>query len=130
MLVALIGLQFLAGLGVLLLMLVFAFFRRMRRNPAYRIGVIFGMSALLVSLAMTLVSIARKTDTAPFSPWFWQASLPSAWLGGPSETTLWEISLWALVILSNMGLYGGIGFAVGLVWSWIGPKTVNSFRSE
>lgn len=130
MVIALIGLQFLVGLGVLLLMLVFAFFQRMRRNSAYRIGAMFGMFALLMSAALTVAAIAKNTDAVSFSPWFWQASVPSAWLGRPSGSTSWEILLWGLVILSNMGTYSGIGFAVALVWTWIGAKTVNSSRSE
>jgi len=130
MLIALIGLQFLVGLAVLLLMLVLALLRRIRRNPPYRIGVMFGTFALLSSLALTAVAYARNTDAASFSPWFGPASVPSAWLGRRSDSTLGEILLWGWVTVNNMGLHSGIGLAVGLVWTWIGPKTVNSSWSE
>lgn len=125
MLTGLVGLSVLLGLGVFPLMLVFLFSRRLRRSPVWKVGVVFGILGLVIPLADRVIGIDKASDR-----WFWPTSVPFVWLGDPSDSLWQKILLLGIAMLSNIGFYGGIGFAVGLVWSWIGPKTANPPRSD
>jgi hypothetical protein len=84
---------------------------RVRKTVAW-----FSLTGLLVCVAFLMKYAVTGTDVSSQSIWVWPASFLLVALDPPDTATIPQaLMLCGVTILSNVGLYGSIGLAVGSV---------------
>jgi len=82
---------------------------RVRKTVAW-----FSLTGLLVCLAFVMKYAVTGTETISQSIWVWPASTILVALDPPGSATIPQaLMIYGVTILSNVGLYGSIGLAVG-----------------
>ena len=108
------------GLVTLYVVFTYLILGRGRQNCARRTLVVFGSLGLLIAAGIGLTAVG-SWGAPDWVYYLW----PTAFVLGAGEygDPLWYVVLvFSVAILSNVGLYGGLGFFVGWVWSRIRAK--------
>ena len=108
------------GIFIVVWMFSYALLRRGRQKIGRSALVVFGSVGLLIPSVIGLASLGNRVPP-DFVYYFW----PTAFVLGAGEygDPRWYVVLvFSVAILSNVGLYGGVGFVVGWVWSRIRAK--------
>jgi len=101
-------------------MLTYAFLGRGRKSRLRATVVIFGTAGFVIPAVIGAVSLTNRVVADPYL-YAW----PTSFLLGAGENgdPVWYIVLvFGAAILSNVGLYGSVGFVLGGAWNWIRPK--------
>jgi hypothetical protein len=90
-----------------------------RRYPLSRVRKVvawFSVSGLLVCVAFLMQHAVIGADVSSRSIWVWPASFLLVALDSPNAATIPQaLMIYGVTILSNVGLYGSMGLAVGSV---------------
>ena len=90
-----------------------------RRYPLSRVPNVvawFSFSGLLICLLFVVKRAVTRTEIVWQWSWVWPASIMLVALNPPSSATIPQaLMLYVMTILSNVGLYGSIGLAVGSI---------------
>src|SRR5258708_1931050 len=127
MLTALIILSFLLGLGTLFLMLVYAFRRKLRRSRVCTLVAIFGTFGLVIPCIFSAVAV--NDHSSPSAGLLWPSSI-MLMAGEGDRRVSTNLFIFAMAILSNVGLYGFVGLIVGSAWAWIQTSISRPFGEK
>jgi hypothetical protein len=127
MLRVLIITSLLSGLITSSAICAYAVRRKLRSNRLWTTVVIFGALGLFVSSVFTLIALVRNDDSAFLAGWLWPTSIVLL-AGERGDPILAVLVVFGAAILSNIGVYGLVGLAVGWTWNWIRP--VQSTRDD
>ena len=108
------------GILIVVWMFGYALLKRGRQKVVRTALVVFGSVGALIPSVIGLASLGNRVPP-DFVYYFWPTAFVLA--AGEHGDTLWYIVLiFSVAILSNVGLYGVVGFIVGWIWSRIRAK--------
>jgi hypothetical protein len=113
------------GLTTLFLMLRSVFIWRSHRSRVLKMIAAFGAIGLLIPSTVTALDLTGHNDSLESARFLWPGSIMLMALDSPTEPTSNIVLVFAMAILSNVGLYGFVGLCAGGIWVWIRPNKFN-----
>jgi len=109
-------LSLLAGVAIAFVLFPIWLVRRYPLSRVRKMVAWFSLTGLLVCVAFVMKYVVTGTEIISQSAWVWPASFILAGLDPPGSITIpHALMIYGVTILSNVGVYGSIGLAVGSV---------------